>query len=101
MNDKYTVLFDEADDVSAYFINEAGFSVLRVRRIGADEVGTPEHKEHLLTDDQWIAALKCLDVGSKVAIAREWSDQQLRLVCGEMTGQEIRTVRAVLNFLHA
>jgi hypothetical protein len=101
MNTKYTVGFEEADDTSAFFINDAGFSVLRVRRIGEDEVGTPEHKKQLLTDDQWAAALKCLDVGNKVAIAREWSDQQLRLLCGEMTAQEIRTVRAVLNFLSA
>ncbi len=101
MNEKYTVRFEEADDNSAYFINDAGFSVLRVRRIGEHEAGTPEHKRQLLTDDQWTAALKCLDVGNKVSIAREWSDQQLRLLCGELSAQEIRTVRAVLNFLSA
>lgn len=27
------------------------------------------------------------------------SDQQLRLMAGEMTAQEIRTVRAVLNYI--
>jgi len=27
------------------------------------------------------------------------SDSQLRLMCGEMTAQEIRTVRAVVNYI--
>lgn len=32
-----------------------------------------------------------------VAAWRDMSDAQMRLNCGEMTAQEIRTVRAVLN----
>jgi hypothetical protein len=38
-------------------------------------------------------------VTSRVLLLKYSSDDELRLRCGELTAQEIRTIRAVLNYI--
>lgn len=54
----------------------------------------------LTSDDVENLQQECCQLKNTVSKATEWSllsDAEMRLRCGEMTAQEIRTVRAVLG----
>lgn len=56
-----------------------------------------------LSDKHHTALLEIIDLKAKLASLNDWtalSDSGLRLRCGELSAQEIRTVRAVLNAIN-
>lgn len=59
--------------------------------------------EHNLMDRRWSELSDelhdILMVASRLREVSEMNNQELRLLCGEMSNQEIRTVRAVLNYI--
>lgn len=59
------------------------------------DVGMPEPKD---TGADIDAAIRIVD---RVYMWSEFSDEEMRLHAGEMTAQEIRSVRAVLNSISA
>lgn len=52
---------------------------------------------HFTIDTQIAAIQKTVDMVSRLTEWHALSDAALRLRCGELTAQEIRTVRAVLS----
>lgn len=56
-----------------------------------------------LTAKHHAALLEIIDLKAKLTSLNDWtnySDSELRLRCGELSAQEIRTIRAVLNAIN-
>ena len=65
---------------------------------------TDWHAQYWSLSEKYHAALlEIIDLKAKLISLTDWttlSDSELKLRCGELSAQEIRTIRAVLNALN-